>query len=246
MNPTTRQSREPPTQFAQELFDGLPARYDLLADVLSFGQNHRWRAAMVDVVAARRPARVLDVATGTAGVALLLADRCDASITGVDLTAQMLRRGQASIAGRGLEHRIRLAQASGDALPFADRSFDALTFSYLLRYVPDPAATIAELARVLEPGGVLANLEFLVPQRAAWRLPWLAYTRALLPAGGLLTGGKEWYEVGRFLGPSISEHYRKYPIDWTVAAWQRAGLGDVTVRRMSLGGGLVMWGTKRS
>jgi demethylmenaquinone methyltransferase/2-methoxy-6-polyprenyl-1,4-benzoquinol methylase len=234
-----------PNEFAQDLFDGLPRRYDLLADVLSFGQNHRWRSAMVDPIAASKPATVLDVATGTAGVALMLADRTDATITGVDLTSEMLRRGRDRVRQRGLSGRVRMVQATGEVLPFADESFDALTFTYLLRYVPDPAATIAELARVVRPGGVVANLEFLVPKNPFWHLSWIGFTRALLPLGGLLTGGPEWYRVGRFLGPSISQHYQRYPIDWTVAAWERAGIENVMVRRMSLGGGLVMWGTKK-
>jgi demethylmenaquinone methyltransferase / 2-methoxy-6-polyprenyl-1,4-benzoquinol methylase len=71
------------------------------------------------------------------------------------------------------------------------------------------------------------------------------YTRAVLPVAGLATGGKPWYRVGRFLGPSITGHYRRYPIDWTVEAWEHAGIGDVTVRRMSLGGGVVLWGRRK-
>jgi demethylmenaquinone methyltransferase/2-methoxy-6-polyprenyl-1,4-benzoquinol methylase len=90
----------------------------------------------------------------------------------------------------------------------------------------------------------VASLEFLVPASRFWRFWWWLYTRLLLPAGGWLTGGREWFEVGRFLGPNISSHYRRYPVEWTVEAWQRAGFVDVRVRRMSLGGGLVMWGRR--
>jgi demethylmenaquinone methyltransferase/2-methoxy-6-polyprenyl-1,4-benzoquinol methylase len=132
----------------------------------------------------------------------------------------------------------------GEQLPFPDASFDALSFTYLLRYVEDPAATIRELARVVRPGGVLANLEFLVPRTRFWRAWWWAYTRGVLPLAGALTGGREWYRVGRFLGPNISAHYRRFPVEWTVQAWRDAGITDVGVRRMSLGGGLVMWGRR--
>jgi demethylmenaquinone methyltransferase / 2-methoxy-6-polyprenyl-1,4-benzoquinol methylase len=90
----------------------------------------------------------------------------------------------------------------------------------------------------------MASLEFAVPAGGLWRPAWWAYTRMLLPAGGLLLGGREWYRVGRFLGPNISAHYRRYPVSWTVQAWQKAGFTDVGVRVMSLGGGLVMWGTR--
>jgi demethylmenaquinone methyltransferase/2-methoxy-6-polyprenyl-1,4-benzoquinol methylase len=220
-----RRSRTAPNEFARELFDGLADRYDLLAEVLSFGQNRRWRAAMVDAVASmdRPPRRVLDVATGTGGVALMLSERTGASVTGVDLTEQMLRRGRE---------------------PFPDDTFDALTFTYLLRYVADPAATMRELARVVRPGGYVANLEFAVPAKPWWRVSWVGYTRVVLPLAGLLTGGREWFEVGRFLGPSISGFYEQYPLGRLQDMWRAAGLEAVTSQTMSLGGGLVMWGRK--
>jgi demethylmenaquinone methyltransferase / 2-methoxy-6-polyprenyl-1,4-benzoquinol methylase len=156
----------------------------------------------------------------------------------------MLRQGAMNVEGAGLPARIGLVAGRAEQLPFPDASFDALTFTYLLRYVEDPAATLAELARVVKPGGRVASLEFCVPPQPWWHAAWWLYTRLVLPAGGLLTGGREWFVVGRFLGPNISGHYRRYPVDWTVRAWQQAGLADVVVRRMSLGGGLVMWGTR--
>ena len=234
-------SRDP--GFAQELFTGLPARYDLLAEVLSFGQNGRWRRAMVGRIVPAAPPRILDVATGTAGVALQIARRTPGHVVGLDLTEAMLRRGQENVRRDGAENRVRLVAGSADRLPFPDASFDALTFTYLLRYVADPAATLRELARVVKPGAPMASLEFHVPPQPFWRFWWWLYTRTLLPAAGRL-GGRSWFDVGRFLGPNISEHYRRYPLSWTVDAWREAGFVDVGVRIMSLGGGLVMWGRK--
>jgi demethylmenaquinone methyltransferase / 2-methoxy-6-polyprenyl-1,4-benzoquinol methylase len=231
-------------RFAQHLFAPLPQRYDQLAEILSFGQNGRWRRAMVGRIAPAPGQAVLDVASGTAGVALQIAARTGASVVGVDLTEQMLRQGQRNVADAGLSDRIRLTAGRAEQLPFADATFDALTFTYLLRYVLDPQATLSELARVVKPGGQVASLEFLVPPSRFWRPWWWLYTRLLLPAGGLVTGGREWFEVGRFLGPNISGHYRRYPVAWTVEAWRKAGFIDVGVRVMSLGGGLVMWGTR--
>ena len=231
-------------RFAQRLFAPLPARYDRLAEILSMGQNGRWRRAMVDQVAPVTGQTVLDVASGTAGVALQLADRTSARIVGVDLTEQMLRQGRANVAAAGRARRVRLVAGRAEQLPFPDRCFDAMTFTYLLRYVRDPQATLTELARVVKPGGKVASLEFLRPPSPFWRFWWWLYTRLLLPAGGLAAGGREWFIVGRFLGPSISRHYRRYPVSWTVDAWRRAGFEDVGVRVMSLGGGLVMWGTR--
>ena len=232
-------------RFAQELFSPLPERYDRLAEWLSLGQNGRWRRAMVGAVAASDPQLVLDVATGTAGVALELAARTGARVVGLDLTEAMVRTGRRHVEAAGQDGRVRLVVGRGEQLPFERDSFDALTFTYLLRYVDDPAATLRELARVTKPGGVVANLEFLVPDSAWWRAWWWAYTRTVLPVAGAATGGREWFTVGRFLGPNISAHYRRYPLAWTIDAWRAAGLDDVVVRRMSLGGGLVMWGTKR-
>jgi len=235
-----------PNRFARDLFAPLPARYDRLAEVLSFGQNGQWRSAMVGRVL---PASgvILDVASGTAGVALQLAARSADSgvrIVGVDLTEEMLRLGRRRVAAAGMADRVSLVAGRAEQLPFPDAYFDALTFTYLLRYVSDPQATLTELARVVKPGGMVASLEFCVPAGAFWRSAWWAYTRLLLPAGGLLLGGREWLEVGRFLGPNISAHYRRYPVAWTVAAWEKAGLTDVGTRIMSLGGGLVMWGRR--
>ncbi|HSL58866.1 MAG TPA: class I SAM-dependent methyltransferase [Acidimicrobiales bacterium] len=236
-------SRREPTRFARQLFHGLPDRYDTLAEVLSFGQNGRWRRALVDAIAGSRPASVLDVATGPAGVALEIEDRTGADVTGLDVTEAMLRRGVANVDRAGRSHRIRFVLGHGERLPFPDASFDAVSFTYLLRYVGDPGSTVAELARVTKPGGVLANLEFHVPT-GAWHPLWLLYTRLVLPAAGFVTGGREWFDVGRFLGPSISEHYRRYPMSWHREAWAAAGIEDVQVRLMSVGGGLVMWGTR--
>jgi demethylmenaquinone methyltransferase/2-methoxy-6-polyprenyl-1,4-benzoquinol methylase len=231
-------------RFAQELFTPLPSRYDRLAELLSFGQNGRWRRAMVDHVVPDAPALVLDVASGTAGVALQLADRSGARVVGVDLTPGMLAVGRRNVARRGMAQRVGLVAGRAEQLPFADATFDALTFTYLLRYVDDPQATLAELARVVRPGAPVASLEFCVPERRFWWAWWWLYTRAVLPVAGYLTGGREWFVVGRFLGPNISAHYRRLPVAATVGAWEAAGFTDVGVRRMSLGGGLVMWGRR--
>lgn len=233
-----------PNRFAERLFAPLPRRYDRLAAVLSFGQDARWRSEMVRRAVAGSPERVLDVATGPAGVAVQVTERSRAQVVGVDLTEAMLEQARAVVASQGLGGRIALARARGEELPFPDATFDAVTSAYLLRYVGEPAAAVAELARVVRPGGVLATLDFAVPPTAACRAAWWCYTRLGLPVAGAVTGGRPWFEVGRFLGPSISAHDRRFPLDWTVRAWQDAGLVDVGWRRMSLGGGLVMWGRR--
>jgi demethylmenaquinone methyltransferase / 2-methoxy-6-polyprenyl-1,4-benzoquinol methylase len=239
---SVRPSTEP-NHFARRLFGDLPNRYDRLAEVLSLGQNSRWRRTMVDHIVPVGPGRILDVATGTAGVALELVARTQGHVVGVDLTEAMLRKGSDKVERVGAAQGVQLVVARAEELPFANATFDAVSFTYLLRYVDDPAGTLQEMARVLRPDGAMASLEFFVPPNRFWRASWWLYTRLALPAAGRLAG-REWFTVGRFLGPNISRHYRRYPLGWTMAAWHDAGLVDIGVRLMSLGGGLVMWGTK--
>jgi demethylmenaquinone methyltransferase/2-methoxy-6-polyprenyl-1,4-benzoquinol methylase len=230
--------------FAADLFDGLPKRYDTLAEVLSFGQNGRWRRELVTQIASSEPNTILDVATGTAGVAIALAKRSGGEVTGVDLTESMLARGRERVVAAGLDRRIRLQVARAEELPFPDGAFDAVSFTYLLRYVSDPASTLRELVRVLRPGGTLASLDFFVPPASHWRAAWWLYTRTVLPPAGLALGGPEWWRVGRFLGPNISSFYRAWPLARIVEAWEAAGMTGVQSKTMSVGGGVVMWGRK--
>src|SRR4029077_14669812 len=192
----------------------------------------------------RDPQRVLDVATGTAGVAIAVARQSKARVTGGDVSQDMLEIGRRRVGAAGLEGRIELETARAEELPFAEGTFDAISFTYVVRYVSDPAATLAELARTLRPGGVIAGLDFFVPPNPVWRAAWWLYTRVVLPIAGLLLGGRAWWDVGRFLGPNISNHYRHRPLRWWLDAWEAAGMIDVQFRVMSLGGGIVMWGTK--
>lgn len=233
---------------ALELFSGLPQRYDLLSALLSFGQDPRWRRALVSAVEPEHCRQVLDVATGTGLVAAELLRQGAREVVAIDQSESMLeaarRRfstgsGTASEAGR-CDPRVRLIRGQAEALPFADASFDGLTFTYLLRYVDDPARTVAELARVLRPGARIASLEFGVPPRLVPRAAWRAYTRIGLPAAGRLVSS-EWAAVGRFLGPSILDFYERHPLERIMGYWRAAGLDDVQMRRMSLGGGVLMF-----
>src|SRR5450759_3012924 len=196
----------PPSQAALkrealELFRGLPRRYDALSAALSFWQDPRWRRALVSAVAPRAGDRVLDVATGTGMVAAELLARADCSVVGIDQSREMLAAARARFAVRDGD-RIELVEGEAEALPFPDGSFDALTVTYLLRYVEDPRATIAELARVLRPGARIASLEFGVPPWPPARVAWRLYTAIGLPAPGALVS-RDWRQVGRFLGPGI-------------------------------------------
>jgi demethylmenaquinone methyltransferase/2-methoxy-6-polyprenyl-1,4-benzoquinol methylase len=222
---------------AKRIFTGIAGSYDRVATVLSLGQDPRWRRALVDAIDARPTDRVLDVATGTGMVAQALRDRFGCALVGLDQSADMLRIARTR---DGVFETI--VEGRAECLPFTDAAFDHLTFTYLLRYVDDPAGTMRELARVVKPGGRVAMVEFGVPG-GMWRPPWWLYTRVGLPLAGRVVSAK-WSGVGAFLGPSIERFYARHPVEAVERYWLEAGLGDVRTRRMSLGGGIVMSATK--
>jgi demethylmenaquinone methyltransferase/2-methoxy-6-polyprenyl-1,4-benzoquinol methylase len=230
------------TRQARELFAPLGPTYDRYARLLSFGLDPRWRSFLVSRISpdARR---VLDVATGTAAVAIELARAEPArTVVGVDQSSEMLLAGRERIERQGLRGRIELREGRAESLPFADAEFDAVTFTYLLRYVDDVPATLRELVRVVRPGGTMAMLEFGLP-RGAWRSLWELYVRVGLPAAGAAVS-PGWHEVGRFLGPSIRGFWQSWPEAQLLDAWREAGIADVRARRLSLGGGIVVWGRR--
>ncbi len=230
---------------ALELFEGLPARYDELGAALSLPQDPRWRRQMVATVGAGPGDRVLDVAAGTGLITRALVRRYGCSVVALDQSEAMLSRARAKLErDPGLAARVELIRGEAEALPFAAAEFDHLTFTYLLRYVDDPAATIGELARVVRPGGRIACLEFAVPRGPALLGAWRVYTRIGLPALGRLAS-RDWQQVGSFLGPSIEGFYSRFPVERQLEIWDQAGIADVRWRRMSLGGGIVISGTRR-
>ncbi len=231
-------------QHALALFAGLPRRYDAAGAVLSFGQDPRWRRTMVAAVGAGPQSRVLDVATGTGMVAAALTRRYGCRVVGLDQSPEMLAQAAARLrADPDLAARIELVRGQAESLPFDDGEFDHLTFTYLLRYVEDPASTLRELARVVKPGGRIASLEFMLPPNPVARALWRLYVRLGLPALGRLIS-REWYDVGRFLGPSITDLYERLALERQLELWRAAGIAPVEARIMSFGGGVVIWGTR--
>jgi demethylmenaquinone methyltransferase/2-methoxy-6-polyprenyl-1,4-benzoquinol methylase len=230
------------TRHARELFAPLGPTYDRYARLLSFGQDPRWRSFLVARIQPDAH-RVLDVATGTAAVATELVRAEPArTVVGVDQSPEMLAAGRDRVARAGLSDRIELREGRAEDLPFADREFDAVTFTYLLRYVDDVPATLRELVRVVRPGGTVAMLEFGLP-RGAWRPLWELYVGLGLPAAGAVVS-PSWGGVGRFLGPSIRDFWRSWPEPRLLDVWREAGLTEVVAQRLSLGGGIVVWGAR--
>ncbi len=205
--------------------------------MLSLGLERGWRERLVSVLAPKPGERILDVATGTGLVARALRGRAACSVVGVDVTPGMLAAAPGS-------DGIRFVLGRAERLPFADERFDALTVTYLLRYVEDPGATVRELGRVVRPGGRVASLEFHIPRLLPLRLGWWLYTRIALPLIGRSISA-EWGNVGVFLGRSISTFYRRHSLDDVEGMWRAAGFTDVRSRVLGLGAAVVISGTKR-
>ena len=231
----------PRKSHALQLFRGLPARYDRVGAVMSLGQDPRWRRALVDAIDPAPGMRILDVATGTGMVAFALAAR-GAEVLGLDQSESMLGGAQARLQRMpDLAGRLSFLLGQAEALPFADGEFDALSFTYLLRYVDDRAATMRELSRVVTPGGRIGMVEFGVPSDPSLRVLWRIYTRAGLPLIGR-AASREWYEVGRFLGPDIERFHATEPN--LPALWRDAGIAQADQRELSFGAGIVLTGVR--
>jgi len=228
-------------ELPRRVFSPIARDYDRPALVLSLFQYRRWHRFLLSRLHLPPGARVLDMATGTGAFAFDLLSRTDAIVTGADITRPMLLRAQARM-GHQLDGRLTLVECSAETPPFARESFDAVTFAYLLRYVADMPDALSGLARLLKPGGIMGSLDFAVP-RGVWYPLWRFYTGVILPAGGRLFS-RRWKEVGAFLGPSIRDFYHRWPEEQLLDAWRDAGFAHVGSRRLSLGGAIVIWGTK--
>ena len=211
------------------MFDALVPRYDLLNHLMSAGQDIVWRRR----TAARLPdpcRRVLDVGTGTGDLAVTVLLRAAATVVGLDLSAPMLELASVKIRRRGLGDRFAAVQGSALELPFSDRCFDAVTVAFGLRNIPDRAAALREMARVVRPGGKVLVLEMTLPRRSLARHFFRLHLRYVIPLlGRLLSPSAEAY---RYLPASI----RAFPSPQELTSLMRAaGLIDVRNRSMSLG-----------
>ncbi|MCH8206499.1 MAG: class I SAM-dependent methyltransferase [Chloroflexi bacterium] len=232
-------------RLARRLFNGVARGYEGPARFFSLFQYRRWQSFLVSRLAVGPHMLVLDVATGTGLVAMDLARTSGARVLGLDLAEGMIEQARRNLRSESLGSRVSLLRGRAEGLPFSDGSFDAVVFTFLLRYVDDPQATLTELARVLRPGGRMASLEFFVPQGRVLHGLWLLHTRVAMPLGTrLLSPG--WRDVASFLGPSISNFYRQYTLDDIDGMWRRAGIGKVRSRVLSLGGAVVTWGQKEA
>jgi demethylmenaquinone methyltransferase/2-methoxy-6-polyprenyl-1,4-benzoquinol methylase len=214
-----------------DIFQTVHRRYDLLNHLLSLRRDVGWRAAATRVMRFGRTQRFLDVATGTADLALAAARRHPGiSVTGVDTAPRMLRIGLRKVEKAGLARRIQLVAGDALSLPFPDRSFDVAAIAFGLRNIPDKRGALREMARVTAPGGQVMVLEMTFAPRAAFRPMYGFYLRRVLPRmASLLEGHTATYH---YLGDSIM-HFLSPPR--LAALMRESGLEPVSCRRLTYG-----------
>jgi len=170
----------------EDMFDRLAPKYDLLNKVLSVGIDKGWRKQMVAELKSLQPKTMLDIATGTADVAIACMKLQPDHITGVDISALMLAEGQKKIEGLGIAQQITLQQADSENLPFADNSFDAITVAFGVRNFQHLDKGLSEMLRVLKPNGKVVILEFSQPEKFPIKQFYNFYSKYILPTIGQL------------------------------------------------------------
>lgn len=201
-----RVSAKQKTRLVGKVFDSVAERYDLMNDLMSLGIHRLWKRAALEFSAVRPGNRVLDLAGGTGDLAALFASRVrpGGRVVVADFNEKMLRRGRDRLCNRGVGAELFFVCANGERLPFADGGFDLLSIAFGLRNITDKAAALAEMRRVLRPGGRFLILEFSRPALPLLERLYDAWSFAVLPRlGKWVVGDADSY---RYLVESIRMH----------------------------------------
>ncbi|HEY9111936.1 MAG TPA: bifunctional demethylmenaquinone methyltransferase/2-methoxy-6-polyprenyl-1,4-benzoquinol methylase UbiE [Rhodanobacteraceae bacterium] len=215
-----------------EVFSSVADKYDVMNDLMSFGIHRLWKRHFVATSGIRKGDRVLDLAGGTGDIAALLLPRVDVTgeVVVADINAAMLHAGRDRLLDRGMLQGLRFAQVNAEALPFPDESFDAVTIAFGLRNVTDKNKALAEMQRVLKPGGRALILEFSRVTQDWLKPLYDFHSFRVLPRIGKLVAHDEGSY--RYLAESI----RKHPDQATLKAMmEAAGFRNVEVRNLSAG-----------
>lgn len=169
-----------------QMFDTISGNYDGLNRVISFGIDIKWRKKVLRLVAAKNPQTILDIATGTGDLAILMAQTSATEIIGADISEGMMEVGRKKVSEKGLDSKIKLVYGDSENLPFQDNYFDAITVAFGVRNFETLEKGLAEILRVLKPGGIFVILETSVPTKFPYKQGYSFYTKNLLPLIGRL------------------------------------------------------------
>jgi demethylmenaquinone methyltransferase/2-methoxy-6-polyprenyl-1,4-benzoquinol methylase len=167
-----------------QMFDTISGNYDGLNRVISFGIDVKWRKKVLKLVAAKKAERILDIATGTGDLAILMAETKATEIVGLDISAGMLDVGRQKIAAKNLDKRIKMVLGDSENMPFDDNHFDAITVAFGVRNFETLDKGLTEILRVLKPGGIFVILETSVPAKFPFKQGYAFYTKNILPLIG--------------------------------------------------------------
>ena len=170
----------------EQMFDNISPKYDLLNRILSGGIDIQWRKDVIKIVQAAKPETILDIATGTGDLAIMMAKHTNAQITGLDLSAGMLEVGCKKVEAEGLNSRVTMIQGDSENLPFEDNTFDCITVSFGVRNFENLEKGLSEIRRILKPGGTFVILEFSYPTSFPMKQLYTFYSKNILPAIGKL------------------------------------------------------------
>ena len=224
----------------QQMFGAIAPRYDFLNRLLSLGIDRRWRTKAVRLLKYREGSRILDVATGTGDVALEIARTTPSSvkITGADFCHEMIELGKAKVATSPYAERIDFLVAPCEDLPFPNNTFDSITIAFGIRNVVDRKLGLAEMWRVLQPGGRLIILEFSTPRSQLFRQIYYFYFRRLLPMiGGLFSR----YNAYKYLPDSVLEFPSHEEFSLMIA---EAGFKNIHIHELTFGIATIYAGEK--
>ncbi len=224
-----------------KMFDRIAPRYDILNRILSLGLDMSWRYKTGKYLNSNKGLKILDLATGTGEmlIAMLSSNQNISYAVGLDMSPKMLAIAEKKITGLNLAHRARLIQADVAKIPFAENSFDIVTTAFGIRNVPDVAAALAEMHRVLKPGGRAIILEFSLPENIVLRKLFLLYLRIFVPAVGAIISGDYW--AYRYLNKSVETFLSREEL---CQIMRSAGFTNVNVAPMTFGVACIYYGDK--
>jgi demethylmenaquinone methyltransferase/2-methoxy-6-polyprenyl-1,4-benzoquinol methylase len=223
------------------MFDRIAPTYDLLNHLLSLGRDYAWRRKVTRQLVGQEPLHLLDLATGTGDLLISLLQRCPvvAKTTGLDISERMLELCREKLQARGLAQRVTLVCADASATPFPESTFDVATMAFGIRNTVNAAATLAEIQRILKPGGMAMILEFSLPHNRVVRWCYLKYLRSVVPwIGAAVSGDKHAY---RYLNESIEGFHQPEAFS---SLMRQAGFQEVSVIPLTWGVASIYKGTK--